>query len=95
MCWYVAWQVARQLQLHCLGRLNPFIPCVCTFTYTCTLSSSIIFTADTSIATVVLAAHVQSSAIVDHAHEHVNISEYTDHFMAYMDLGNQGMTNTG
>ena len=39
------WQVAWQLQFHCLSRLNPFIPCVCAFTY---LSSSIIFTADTS-----------------------------------------------
>ena len=39
------WQVARQLQLHCLSRLNPFIPCVCAFTY---LHSSIIFTADMS-----------------------------------------------
>ena len=33
---------AGQLQLHCLGRLNPFIPCVCAFTY---LSSSIFFMA--------------------------------------------------
>ena len=39
------WQVAEQLQLHCLSRLNSFISCVCAFTY---LSSSVIFTADTS-----------------------------------------------
>ena len=39
------WEVAGQLQLHCLSRLNPFIPCVCKFTY---LPSVIIFTADTS-----------------------------------------------
>ena len=46
--WFITqarWQVAGQLQLHCLSRLNLFIPCVCTFTY---LSTSIIFTADTS-----------------------------------------------
>ena len=41
----MCWQVARQLQLHCLSRLNPFIPCVCVFTY---LSLSIIFLADMS-----------------------------------------------
>ena len=39
------WQLVGQLQFHCLSRLNPFIPCVCAFTY---LSSSIIFTADMS-----------------------------------------------
>ena len=39
------WQVAGQLQIHCLCRLNPFIPCVCAFTY---LSSLIIFTVDMS-----------------------------------------------
>ena len=33
----VQWQAARPLQLHCLSRLNPLIPCVCAFTY---LSSS-------------------------------------------------------
>ena len=40
------WQVAGQLdlQLHCLSRVNLFIPHVCTFTY---LSSSIISMADT------------------------------------------------
>ena len=27
------WQVAGQLQFHCLSRLNPFIPCVCAITY--------------------------------------------------------------
>ena len=27
------WQVAGELQLHCLSRMKPFIPCVCTFTY--------------------------------------------------------------
>ena len=38
-------EVAGQLQFHCLSRLNPFIPCVCAFTY---LSSSIKITADTT-----------------------------------------------
>ena len=38
---------------------------------------------------------VQSSAAVNHAHEHVNILEYTEYFRAYMDLGYQGATNTG
>ena len=45
---------------------------------------------------------VQSSAVVNHAHEHVNIQEYmehlrayTEHFRAYTDLRNQGATNTG
>ena len=33
--------------------------------------------------------------VVDHAHEHVNIPAYTEHFRAYMDLGNQGATNAG
>ena len=51
--------VARQLKLHCRSRLNPFIACVCVFTY-----------------------H-------DHAREHVNIPEFTEHCRAYTDLGNQ------
>ena len=38
---------------------------------------------------------VQSSAGVDHACEHVNIPEYTEHFRAYTDLRNQGVTNVG
>ena len=37
---------------------------------------------------------VQSSAVVNHAREHVKIPEYTDHIRAYMDLGNQGVTNS-
>ena len=57
------------------------------------LSSSIIFTADRQQAPVVLA--VQSSAVVNHAREHVNILEYTEHFRVYMDLRNQGATNAG
>ena len=32
------WQVAGQLQLHCLSTLNPFIPCVCAFTYLSSLA---------------------------------------------------------
>ena len=70
-------------QLHCLSRLNPFIPCVCAFIY---LSSSIIFTEDTSSS---------SHAVVNHARAHVNIPEYTEHFRMYTDLGNQGATNAG
>ena len=38
---------------------------------------------------------VQSSAVVNHAREHVNIPEYTEHFRTYTDLGNQGATNAG
>ena len=46
--WYTLlarWQVVGQLQVHCLSRLNTFIPCVCTFTY---LSLLIVLMADTS-----------------------------------------------
>ena len=50
------WQIARQLQLHCLSRLNPFIPCVCVFTYL----SSRLSSRQTWVAPVFLA--VQSSA---------------------------------
>ena len=39
------YQIAGQLQLHCLSRLNPFRPYVCAFTY---LSSLIVFMADMS-----------------------------------------------
>ena len=45
------------------------------------------------VALIVLA--VQSSAVVNHAREHVNILEYTEYFRAYTDLGNQSATNTG
>ena len=31
----------------------------------------------------------------NHTREHVNIPEYMKHFRAYMDLGNQGVTNAG
>ena len=69
------WQVAGQLQLKCLSRLNPwFIPCVCAFTY---LPSSIIFTADMSIA----------PAVKYHICEHVNIPKNMEHFRAYIDSG--------
>ena len=37
----------------------------------------------------------QSSAVVNHAREHVNIPEYVEYFRAYTNLGNQGATNTG
>ena len=47
----------------------------------------------TSKAAVVLA--VQSSAVVNQAHEHVNILEYMEHFRVYTDLRNQGVTNAG
>ena len=47
----------------------------------------------TSKAAVVLA--VQSSAVVNHAHEHINIPEYMEQFRVYTDLGNQGATNAG
>ena len=47
----------------------------------------------TQVAPVVLA--VQQNAVGNHAHEHVNILEYTEHFRAYMDLRNQGATNAG
>ena len=78
----VHWQGARQLQLHGLCRLNPFISCVCTFTY---LSLSIIFMAGSSHS---------CCSVVNHAHEHVSIiPEYTEHFMVYTNLGNQGATN--
>ena len=43
------------------------------------------------VAPVVLA--VQSSAVVNHAHEHVNIQEYMEHFRGCTDLGNQGVIN--
>ena len=84
----------RQLQLHCLSWMNPFIPCVCAFTY---LSLSIIFTADTSssnrLQLSLLFSRVQ---LLNHIREHVNIIlEYTEHFRAYRDLGIQGVTNTG
>ena len=65
--------------------------CVCAFTY---LFSSIIFIAEqTRVAPVLLA--VQLSAVVNHAREYVNIPEYTEHFGAFTDLGNQGATNAG
>ena len=82
----VRWQVAGQLQLHCLSSGILFIPCVCAFTY---LSSLIIFTADTSSSSHPL------SAVVNHAHEHVNIPKYTEYFRVYTDLGNEGTTNMG
>ena len=73
-----------QLQLHCLSRLNAwFIPCVCAFTY---LSLLIIFMADMSSSW---------CSVVNHAHEHVNIPEYTEYFKAYTNLENQGATNAG
>ena len=53
------WQVARQLQFHCLSRLNQLIPCVCAFTY---LSSSIKITADTSSFSCPCCSVLQSSA---------------------------------
>ena len=57
------------------------IPCVCAwFTY---LHLLIIFTADMS------SSSHPSSAVVNHAHEHVNIPKYTEYFRAYTDLGNQ------
>ena len=86
-----ALESCRQLQLHCLSRLNPFIPCVCAFTY---LSSSILFTADTVTETRV-APVVLAVSVVNHAREHVNIPDYTEHFGAYADLGNQSATNAG
>ena len=45
----------------------------------------------TRVAPVVLA--VQSSAVVNHTREHVDIPEYTEHFRVYTDFGNQGATN--
>ena len=47
----------------------------------------------TQVAPVVLA--VQLIAVVNHAHEHINIPEYTEHFRVYRDLGNQSATNAG
>ena len=35
----------------------------------------------------------KSSAVVNHAREHVNTVEYTEYFRVYIDLGNQGVTN--
>ena len=32
-------------------------------------------------------------SVVNHAREHVNITDYTEHFRVYTDLGNQGATN--
>ena len=84
--------LCRQLQLHCLNRLNPFIPCVCTFTY---LSSSVIFTADTSSSSRPCCSIKCMHAVVNGTCEHVNIPEYTEQFRAYTDLRNQGATNAG
>ena len=68
--------------------LNPFIPCVCAFTYMYMyLSLSIIFMAELQPSVA-----VQSSAVVYHAWERVDILEY---FRVYMDLGNQRATNVG
>ena len=39
---------------------------------------------------VILAIHS-----INHVCEHVNIPEYTEHILAYMDLRNQGVTNAG
>ena len=63
-------QVVEQLQLHCLNRLNAFIPCVCAFTY---LSSSDNFHGR-RVAPVILAV-----LVVTHASEHINILEYAEH----------------
>ena len=32
-------------------------------------------------------------SVVNHARDHVNIWEYTEHFRMYTDLGSQGVTN--
>ena len=70
-CWQVAWQ----LQLHCLCRLNPFIPCVCTFTH---LSLLIVFAADNEYP--IIRSFCSVEWVVNHAREQVNILEYKEHF---------------
>ena len=35
-----------------------------------------------------------STAVLNHAREHVNIPKCTEYFRAYTDLRNQGATNT-
>ena len=44
---------------------------------------------------VILATDNVQLAVVNHAHEHVDILEYTEHFRAYTDLRNQGATSVG
>ena len=84
------WQVARQVQLHCLSKLNLLIPCVCTITYPVFISN---LHGRQQVALVNL--DVQSMEVVNHAGEQVNILEYTEHFRVYTDLGKQGATNAG
>ena len=71
--------------------LNPFIACVCVFTY---LSSSMKITADMSSS-----SHpcCLVTAVVNHTHEHINIhvQEYTEHFKAYTDLEEPGCDKHG
>ena len=38
---------------------------------------------------------VRMYCLENHAHEHINILEYTDHFRVYTNLRNQGVTNAG
>ena len=74
------WQVVWPLQLHCLSRLNLFIPCVCMCAY---LSPS----HDMSSS---------SPCCVDnHTHEHVNILEYMGHVRVYTDLWNMCLKFVG
>ena len=66
------WQVVRQLQLHSQLAESVYTMCLHAFNY---LSSSNIFTADSSRPCCSVECW-ESSAVVDHAHEHINILEY-------------------
>ena len=81
------WQVAGQLQLHCLNTL--FISCICAFTY---LASSIIFMADTC------SSNHPCCSVECSCKSHTWVRQYTgtdELFMAYTDFGNQGTINVG
>ena len=73
------------LQLHCLSRLNLFIPCVCA-------SSTCLHRQSSRQTTSSLVLRVFT---VMHAREHINIPEYTEDFREYMGLGNMCATNVG
>ena len=75
-CTQAHWQVDEQLQFHCLSRLNPFIPCVCAFTY---LSPSIISMADMSSSSHPSVLFIRVHAVVNQAREHVNTQSISGH----------------